>query len=239
MNILAFSGGKDSTAMTLRLAELGEDFTLLFTPTGDELPECEAHIFDVAKMVNRKLEIRKHKLDLFGLIEKYDSLPNNRQRWCTRQLKIEVCQAFLLEHTGSTLMVGLRADEEERQGMYGEYAKYRFPLREWCWGIDDVYSYLDDQNIRVPERTDCGACYDQRLSDWWKPWKRHPDRWARYEALEAKTGHTFRSPSRDTWPASLTLLRVRFEKGDMPRGMTALPLFNDADTSRRCRVCSM
>ena len=37
--IIAFSGGKDSTAMVLRLSELGEDFKLLFTPTGDELPE--------------------------------------------------------------------------------------------------------------------------------------------------------------------------------------------------------
>lgn len=42
--IMAFSGGKDSTAMAVLLAERGEDFELLFTPTGNELPELFSHI---------------------------------------------------------------------------------------------------------------------------------------------------------------------------------------------------
>lgn len=37
--VVAFSGGKDSTALALRLHELGEAFSLLFTPTGNELPD--------------------------------------------------------------------------------------------------------------------------------------------------------------------------------------------------------
>lgn len=43
--IVAVSGGKDSTAMALRLAELEEPKVdaWLYTPTGDELPEMEAH----------------------------------------------------------------------------------------------------------------------------------------------------------------------------------------------------
>jgi predicted PP-loop superfamily ATPase len=43
--VVAFSGGKDSTALALRLHELEEPFKLLFTPTGDELPELHAHSY--------------------------------------------------------------------------------------------------------------------------------------------------------------------------------------------------
>ena len=44
-HIVALSGGKDSTAMALRLAELNPDvpYNYICTPTGDEFPEMFAH----------------------------------------------------------------------------------------------------------------------------------------------------------------------------------------------------
>jgi PP-loop superfamily ATP-utilizing enzyme len=239
--VLAFSGGKDSTALALRLAGLGEDYTLLFTPTGDELPECLEHIARVVTLTGRPLVVRSCGRSLYGLIDGYEALPNNRQRWCTRQLKIEPAKAYLLEHPGSVLLVGLRADEEHREGMWGEFASYRYPLREWGWGLQEVWGYLDARAVKVPDRTDCAVCYDQRLSEWYRLWKEHPDRYARAEGLEARTGHTFRSPSRDTWPAALKDLRAEFERGRKLRGIVPLPLFATYDTPARdrCRVCSM
>jgi PP-loop superfamily ATP-utilizing enzyme len=239
--VLAFSGGKDSTALALRLAEAGEDYTLLFTPTGDELPECLEHIARVVALTGRPLVVRSCGQSLYGLIDGYDALPNNRQRWCTRQLKIEPAKAYLLEHPGSVLLVGLRADEEHREGMWGEFASYRYPLREWGWGVKEVWAYLDARGVKVPDRTDCAVCYDQRLSEWYRLWKENPERYARAEALEARTGHTFRSPSRDTWPAALKDLRAEFERGRKLRGIVPLPLFGTYDTPARdrCRVCSL
>jgi hypothetical protein len=175
------------------------------------------------------------------LIESQNALPNNRQRWCTRMLKIEPCKAYLLENPGSVLCVGLRADEEAREGMWGEFATYRYPLREWGWGIKEVFGYLEARGVTVPERTDCDYCYAQRLSEWWKLWKNKPERYAHAAALELKTGHTFRSPSRDTWPAGLLELAAKFEAGHTPRGILSLPLFglHDEPAKSRCRVCSM
>lgn len=241
MQIEAFSGGKDSTALALRLAELGEDFEFLFTPTGRELPECLTHITSVVSMTRKRLHVRTGDKGFTERIRQWQSLPNNRQRWCTRELKIEPAKAFLLEHPGSVLLVGLRADEEHREGMWGEFATYRYPLREWGWGIEEVYGYLKTRGVEVPERTDCDWCYDQRLQEWWRLWKEHPDRWAEGEELERMTGHTFRSPTRDTWPASMEELRKRFEAGDVPRGITLLPLLGtyDTDARSRCRVCSL
>jgi Phosphoadenosine phosphosulfate reductase family len=232
---VAFSGGKDSTAMALRLHELGEAFELLFTPTGDELPELQAHIARIVARIGCRL-ITPPNRSLYEWIETYRALPNFRMRWCTRQIKIEPCIAYLLAHPGSTLLVGLRADEEARVGLYGEFAAYRYPLREWGWRLRDVRRYLSAQGVTVPARTDCALCYDQRLSEWYQLWKQHPDRFARGEVLEAQTGHTFRSGQRDDWPTDLAGLRGAFEAGKRPRGV------GDEDTlpmPLRCRVCSL
>lgn len=242
MNIVAFSGGKDSTALALRMHELGEDFELLFTPTDNELPEVRQHCEAIAARLGKTI-IYPEGPKLVPLIRSIGMLPNNRARWCTRKIKIEPCIAWLLKHPGSTLCVGLRADEEEREGLYGPYATYRFPLREYGWGIDDVWGYLNQLGIKVPPRTDCAFCYDQRLSDWYWLWKLHPEVWAFGEQLEAETtahrGYecTFRSPMRDTWPASMKGLREEFEKGRVPRG---IDLQMDLDKrGDACRVCRL
>lgn len=228
--IVAFSGGKDSTALVLRLAELGEQFECLFTPTGDELPELRAHIERVMSRVGKSLILPANKTLAFWM-NFHSALPNFRMRWCTRQIKIEPCIAWLVAHPGSILLVGLRADEESRVGLYGDYAKYRYPLREWNWSLTDVRSYLRDQSIIVPSRTDCALCYGQRLIEWHELWLQHPSRFAEGEALEQRYGHTFRSAQRDSWPASLSGLRARFESGDVPR--------DTRSDAAACRVCSL
>lgn len=228
--IVAFSGGKDSTAMALRLAELGESFTLLFTETGNEIPALHDHIANVVERTGARL-VRPPNKSLAEWIEFYNALPNWRMRWCTRQIKIEPCIAYLLRRPGSTLHVGLRADEEEREGLYGPYATYRYPLREWGWGVEDVVAYNESQGVSVPDRTDCAVCPYQRLGEWYRLWRDHPEHWAQGEAWEAKTGYTFRSPGRDTWPAGMAGLREEFEGGRMPRGSEA------KEGGGACRVC--
>lgn len=221
--------------MALRMAELGEDFTLLFTPAGNEPEALFAHVEMVAQRIQRPL-VKPANLSLMFWIEHHGALPNWRQRWCTRQIKIEPCIAWMVQQTEPiTLSIGLRADEEERQGLYGSYATYRYPLREWGWRIADVRGYLDERGVQPPKRTNCKLCYDQQLSEWWELWKSDPDEWAKGELLEARHGHTFRSPGRDTWPASLKELRERFEAGHIPRGTDVqLEMFGQY---QRCRVC--
>lgn len=230
MNFVAFSGGKDSTAMVLRMAELGEEFSCLFTPTGNELPELLIHLHKVIDLIDRPLVEPPNK-SLEYWIDFHQALPNFRMRWCTRQIKIEPCIEFLKKHPGSTLSVGLRADEETRIGLYGDYAKYRYPLQEWDWELSDVLEYLADRGVEVPARTDCALCFGQRLSEWYRLWRDHPEEFERGVALEQKYEHTFRSPQRDTWPAALEDLRAEFEAGRVPRGV--------GDGNEACRVCKL
>lgn len=91
--VVAFSGGKDSTAVALLLHERGENFDLLFTPTGNELPDLVAHLRRVSDHVGREIIVPPNR-SLALWIEHFKALPNNRQRWCTRLIKIEPCVAW-------------------------------------------------------------------------------------------------------------------------------------------------
>jgi PP-loop superfamily ATP-utilizing enzyme len=231
--VVAFSGGKDSTATAMVLHREGESFKLLFTPTGNELPEVYTHIDRMAKMLGTEVIVPKGP-SLLDLIEQFDSLPNWRQRWCTRMIKIVPCISYLKQHPGTVLAIGLRSDEETRVGLYGEYAKYRYPLKEQGMGLGDVKALLDREGICVPKRTDCAVCYGQRLTEWFALWRDYPDWYLQGEKLEEKTGHTFRSPGRDTWPASLKELRKMFEAGRRPRGQD---MYDNELVA--CRVCRL
>jgi hypothetical protein len=229
-HVVGLSGGKDSTALALRLAEVEpRDYVYLITPTGHELPEMVDHWANLERILGKPLtRVTNRTLDFW--IREFNALPNHRQRWCTRLLKIEPTIAFMAQHAPAINYVGLRADEEEREGIYGS-VRSRFPLREWGWGINEVRAYLKVRGVTIPERTDCAECYGQRLIEWKRLLVRHPDLYARSEGYEALTGRTFRSAKRDTWPASLPELRKAFESGRPVRGE------DKCDTS--CRVCSL
>lgn len=233
-HIVGLSGGKDSTALALRLAEVEpRDYVYLITPTGDELPEMVAHWASLEVLLGKPLT-RVTNGTLASWIEEFGALPNHRQRWCTRLLKIEPTIAFLARHAPAVNYVGLRSDEPERVGIYGS-TQSRFPLREWGWDKARVLGYLSERGISIPVRTDCARCYAQRLIDWKRLLVKHPALYESAVADEATTGRTFRSPKRDTWPADLTALRTEFESGRKVRGEPE----DENENEGACRVCSL
>ncbi len=232
VHVVAVSGGKDSTALALRLAEVEpREYVFFCTPTGDELPDMEAHWRSLGDLLGKPL-VRLTNGTLADCIERNRALPNWRMRFCTRELKIRPCLEFLKGLNRPVLYVGLRADEEERKGLYSNDVETRFPLREWGWGLEEVKGYLESRGVSIPRRTDCALCYHQRLGEWRRLLREHPERYAEGEALEAKYGQTFRSPSRDTKPARLKELRMCFEEqGELEVGVI--------EREAPCRVCSL
>lgn len=233
-HVVALSGGKDSTAMALRLAEVEpRDYTYICTPTGRELPEMEAHWSRLAVLLGKPLE-RVTNGTLDSWIKTWNALPNFRMRWCTRVLKVEPMIAYLQAHQPCTHYVGLRADEETREGIYGAAAITRYPLREWGWGLGEVRGYLAERGVTIPARTDCDVCFFQRVNEWKALLRRHPERYSEGEAYEAMTGATFRTPGRDSWPVGLTAFRDEVGR--------QLRLDIDAEDDPRtemCRECSL
>lgn len=228
--IAALSGGADSTATVLLMHEHGEDFDCFFTPTGNELPALVAHLTTVVERVGKKLIVPPNR-SLALWIDHFKALPNNRQRWCTRLIKIEPCIAYLKRNPGTTLCIGLRADEDTRVGLYGDYATYRYPLREAGMDRSAVVALCEKYDLMPRFRTDCAVCPYQRLIEWYTLWRDHLDMWMQGEGWEFQTEHTFRSPSRDSWPASMREMRVRFEAGEIPT--------RSKPREEACRVCSL
>lgn len=245
-HVVALSGGKDSTAMALRLAEVEpRDYVYVITPTGNELPEMIAHWLKLSKMLGAPLTPIPTR-SLQGLIRDQRALPNHAQRWCTRMIKLDPYYAWLRSQGDVVSYVGLRADEEGRPGMIfpstGTIVS-DFPMQRWGWKVDDVRGYLSERGVTVPDRTDCAACFWQKIGEWFLLWRDHPDQYAEAEGLEefviAERGEvrTFRSPQRDSWPARLSDLRREFEAGRVPKA--SLDRMDKVRQSGACRVCTL
>lgn len=225
--------------MALRLAEVEpRDYQYICTPTGNEPAEMQAHWAKLECLLGKPI-IRLTAGTLEGIIQADNILPSHRMRWCTRRLKIEPTIAFIAKNSPAILYVGLRADEEEREGIYGDMVVNDFPFRRWGWGLDDVLDYLHHRGITIPVDTNCEWCYAKRLSQWRRLWRDNPESYARAMQYEALTGHTFRNPGRDTQPASLVQLGEKFAAGYIPRGDTDQLALFDAPETRECRVCSL
>lgn len=241
-HIVALSGGKDSTCLALRLVEIEpRPYLFVCTPTQNELPEMKAHWDRLECLLGHPL-IRLPGQSLIDLIRLFKALPNNRQRWCTRILKIERYIAYVQTLGAAVSYVGLRADEDRLGAVYDELDNITqdYPLRRWGWGLEHVTGYLRERGVKIPRRTDCAWCYDQQIGEWWELWRDHREIWMEGEALEEEMGFTFRSPSRDSWPASMKELRMKFESGMRPRGAGVQTLsFEASEEYQRCRVCRM
>ena len=235
-HIVALSGGKDSTGMALRLAEAEpRDYDYVFTPTGNEPPEMIAHWLNLGRRLGKPLKPISSGHSLGGLIRMQMCLPNWRMRWCTRLLKIEPFETYVLRNQPCTVYIGIRADEGGREGV--EYERLGdivrdYPLRRWGWGLAKVLDYLEQRGVTIPDRTDCMACFFQTLWEWWALWKFRPDAFAEAEQWEQMTGHTLRSEQRDSHPAALKLLRAEFEAGYIPTRKIM------KDRARMCSVCA-
>lgn len=240
-HVVALSGGKDSTAMALRLAEAEpRAYTYVCTPTGNELPAMKEHWNRLEELLGRPLIRLRSELDLRGQIEFFKALPNNRQRWCTRLLKIVPYQKWLQGMTPATSYVGLRADEDRLGIVYDNQSGViqDYPMQRWQWKIGDVINYLSQKRITIPVRSDCAWCYDQRIGEWFSLWRDHRALFLEGIELEEKYGHTFRSPTRDTWPALLRELAAKFEAGIVPKD-AAQERLDFGDDYERCRVCRL
>jgi hypothetical protein len=94
-----------------------------------------------------------------------------------------------------------------------------------------VIAFNEARSITIPPRTDCMWCFFQRLIDWFRLWRDNLPAYLEGEAWEAQTGHTFRSPQRDSQPAALKDLRAKFEAGWIPRDT------RERLSEMQCRVC--
>lgn len=165
---IAFSGGKDSTALAL----LMPDAVPVFTDTGAEFPELYAHIEKFEEVTGREvIRLRSHWGTLLEYIDGHKFMPGHRARYCTKEFKIIPINKYLKEHLPATLNIALRADEDRTGNLTDiEGLEIAYPLQDKGIGLMDVIKICAEHDLlpRYPvymARGGCVNCFYKRKSE--------------------------------------------------------------------------
>lgn len=189
-HVVSLSGGKDSTAMLLRMIEEQMPIDLiLFCDTGLEFLELYHHLDKLEKHIGMpithikaettfeyyllehrpKFHKAKKTNSLYGDERIGFSWPGPRQRWCTNRLKDSPREKFmrsLREKYDVLEYIGIAADETNRlDRKRNQSPNHVHPLVDWNMTEADCLKYCYDRGF------DWGGLYElfQRVSCWCCP----------------------------------------------------------------------
>ena len=223
MNIVSFSGGKDSTAMLLMMLEkeISVD-RIICVDTTKEFPQMYEHIKKVQAMV-KPLEIEVVKIDFdywFGEHiktrgkrkgEKGYGFPDFRNRWCTALKqesygKIAASMQYNPRKRGGVNAIpnsiiefhGIAFDEKERaSNNKGRNIKY--PLIEWQITERQALEYCYSKGLdwgglyEKMHRVSCWCCPLSRIGELRTLYNDFPELWEELEEMDKKSFRKFRS----------------------------------------------
>ena len=219
--IVTVSGGADSTAVALLMYERGEDFELLFSDTGAELPEVYYLLPRLAETVGKPLHVVSGGGFFSMLVSRGFFIPGPRTRWCTGDLKIKPQDKFMAEHNTEVAYIGIRADEPKRlkpnaRPLKGKHF-FEYPLADAGYGKKEVMEICRKYDLLNPvykwrTNVSCFCCFFQRVSDWYGLMQYHPalyhvaEEWERWSVKTSKKGYTWRQGT------TLEAMRKEFER---------------------------
>lgn len=218
--VASFSGGKDSTAMVLRLIELGERIDeVLCCDTYKEFPAMYRHIEKVQKIVEAagiKFTTLKSEKSFDYLMFEYQPNRKNstlkdknglswagpRARWCTDKLKVSIINRYLRnlnEQHEVIQYIGIAADEQYRlQRKNNQNERHIHPLVEWGWDEKQALQYCYSKGFdweglyELFSRVSCWCCPLQSLEELRKLRKHFPDLWEELRDMDRRTWRTFK-----------------------------------------------
>ena len=219
--VVSLSGGKDSSAMTLRMIELREDIDeVVCCDTYKEFPAMYRHIEKIKKVVEdagikftmlRSEQTFDYLMFEHSVKRKNKDLEGNKgyswagalQRWCTSKLKTDVIRRYLSalnEEYDVIQFIGIAIDEQYRlERQYAGREDLRFPLVEWGWTekqcLEYCYSkgYEREGLYEIFDRVSCWCCPLQPLEELRKLRKYFPDLWAELIDMDNRTWRKFKS----------------------------------------------
>ena len=237
LHVVSFSGGKDSTAMLLRMKELGMKIDIiLYCDTTVEFPAMYDHVKKVEAYVGIPIKVLRsdkdfeyymlhHKVNARnGEIKQGYSFPDARNRWCTRALKTDLVKRYLrnLKKDYNVIeYLGLAADESYRlERANNQRENVRYPLVEWEWTEADALQYCYNKGFdfgglyELFSRVSCWCCPLQPLSELRTLRKEFPELWNKLLNWQTKTRRTYKP----TYTVQELDIRFQFEEEKLARG---------------------
>ncbi len=209
--VASLSGGKDSTAMVLRLIEEERPLDLiLFCDTGLEFPQMYEHVKKLEQSVPVPVVWLKEEKGFEFYFLHYKPKRKNpdladkegfswagpRNRWCTAVLKTRVIEQYLSvlkKEYEIVQYIGIAADEPKR------IREHCYPLVEWGMTEKDCLEYCYRRGFawgglyELFRRVSCWCCPLQPLKEL-RVLRRHfPELWEQLLDWESKTWRNFRS----------------------------------------------
>ena len=219
--VASFSGGKDSTAMVLRMIELGYKIDeVVFCDTTMEYPAMIRHVEKVKQVVEgagikfttlapdhdfeyylTEAEVPNRRKDSEYLGVPGYGWPSHKIRWCTKHLKLEPIKKYFQDLRGAydvIQYIGIAADEGYRlEREHNKNPNHLHPLVEWNWTEADAMAYCrahgyDWEGLYdIFARVSCWCCPLQHYDELRKLRKHFPDLWQRLIELDAKQWQTY------------------------------------------------
>lgn len=232
-HIVSFSGGKDSTAMLLKMIENNMQIDdIVFCDTGVEFPEMYKHISQVQEHIKRPITVLKSKYTyeylMFDYVKKKGknkgkkgySWPDFRNRWCTRCLKFDPIKQYLKQYKNYEVVEyhGIALDEIHRtKKNKGRNIKY--PLVKWKMTEKNCLEYCYKHGFNWSglyekfDRVSCYLCPLQRLGELKVIYKDYPHLWQKMKELDKRSIRRFNRKFRADY--SIEELEKKFNKEDM------------------------
>ncbi len=211
-HIVSFSGGKDSTAMLLRMLE--ENMLIdkiIFCDIGKDFPDMLEHIKKIQSYIAHNygkeitILIPKHSFDYYMFEHEKIKGKNKgkkgygwatmRCRWCTSNLKTQTIKNYLkqYEKEGYVEYVGIAYDETKR------IKDKCYPLVSWKMTEADCLKYCYARGFDWNglyerfNRVSCWCCPLKNLKELKNLYKYYPELWQKLKEMDKKSYNQFRA----------------------------------------------
>jgi 3'-phosphoadenosine 5'-phosphosulfate sulfotransferase (PAPS reductase)/FAD synthetase len=208
--ILAYSGGKDSTATALHLKEKGIKFTPVFCDTGWEHPltldylDYANNTFLGGDLVTIRSEKFKGMRDLVTVKKR---VPSAKARFCTEALKVKPMIEWLAANEVDIVYQGIRSRESKARAAMHQTewsdaydATIIRPILDWdaeqVFAIHKKYAVKPNPLYTYgASRVGCFPCVMVNHGELKRMSVYFPEVWARIHRLEKITGCSFFPPN--------------------------------------------
>ena len=211
-HIVSFSGGKDSTAMLLKMLEEKMPIDeIIFVNTGKDFPDMLEHIKQVNHYIMQKYEkkitvlLPRKSFDYY-MFEHEKTRGKNKGkkgygwatmlcRWCTSNLKTQTINNYLkqYESEGYIEYIGIAYDEQKR------IKDKCYPLVKWKMTEKDCLQYCYDKGFKWNglyehfDRLSCWCCPLKNLKELRILYKYYPDLWKQLKDMDRRSYNQFRA----------------------------------------------